>query len=429
MNKHIHMVGIGGIGMSALAQLYVHVGYVVSGSDRADSPIIDLLRGKGVSVTLDQAHAAVPEQCDLVVCSDAVPEDNPERRQAHERGIRACSYYEALGEATAAGTSIVVSGTHGKTTTTAMLAKVLVDAGKNPTVICGSIMSEFGSNFRAGRSDLFVVEGCEYMRHFLNLHPTIAVVTNIEFDHTDYYEDVADMQEAFGAFITRVPEGGVVVANSELPTVRSVLHHAKAKVAPYQETTVPTLQVPGSFNEENAHAAKAAAYALDPELSEEVIDGALAAFTGTWRRFEYKGTTKEGAKVYDDYAHHPTAVAATVRAARDAFPGKRLVVAFHPHLYTRTRDFMDEFATALAGADEVLLAPIYAAREKPIEGVTSEVLAHKTEARGTPAHTFDSLRELESFARSDDCRLTTDTLLITMGAGDIYTVADVLVSN
>lgn len=428
MEKHIHMVGIGGIGMSALAQLYVHAGYVVSGSDRADSPIIALLHGKGVSVTLDQAHAAVPEQCDLLVYSDAVPNDNPERMQARERSVRECSYFFALGEVTQTGKTIVVSGTHGKTTTTAMLAKVLVDAGIDPTVICGSIMSEFGSNFRAGRPDLFVVEGCEYMRHFLKLHPTIAVVTNIEFDHTDYYKDVADMQEAFGAFIAKVPQGGAVVANTELPTVRSVLHHTKARVAPYQETTVPALKVPGVFNEENARAAKAAAYALDPELSEETIDVALASFAGTWRRFEYKGITKGGAMVYDDYAHHPTAVAGTITAARETFPDKRIVVAFHPHLYTRTRDFMEEFADALAGADEVLLAPIYAAREEPIDGITSEVLAEKVVARGTPAQAFGSLGEIEMYLTTS-YQLQATSLLVTMGAGDIYTVADALVAN
>ena len=423
------MVGIGGIGMSALAQLYVHQGCVVSGSDRADSPVIALLREKGVAVVLDQARARVPETCDRLVYSDAVPQDNRERTEARARGIRECSYFVALGEATAAGTSIVISGTHGKTTATAMLAKVLVDAGKDPTVVCGSIMSEFGSNFRAGRPDLFVVEGCEYMRHFLHLHPSIAVVTNIELDHTDYYKDLADMQDAFGAFIARVPQGGAVVANTESEAVKQVLHRADAKVVPYQETTTPPLTVPGTFNGENARAAKAAAFALDPDLDEAMIDASLAAFTGTWRRFEYKGKTAEGATVYDDYAHHPTAVEATIRAAREAFPEKRLVLAFHPHLYSRTRDLMDELAHALSRADEVLLAPIYAARERPIEGVTSEVLAQKIAAHGTPAHTFDSLGELESFARSDDCRLTTDALLITMGAGDIYTVADALVAQ
>jgi UDP-N-acetylmuramate--alanine ligase len=310
-----------------------------------------------------------------------------------------------------------------------MLAKVLVDCGKDPTAVCGSIMSEFGSNFRAGRSDLFVIEGCEYMRHFLHLHPHILVINNIELDHTDYYTDLRDMQSAFRTIAERVPADGTIVADTSAPSVATVFPGLSARVVSYQDVTVPPLKVPGTFNTANARAAKAAALALDPALDKEAIDRALSAFAGTWRRFEYKGVTQGGAVVYDDYAHHPTAVRNTLTMARSEFADKRIVVIFHPHLYSRTRDFMDEFASALALADEVLLAPIYAAREEPIDGVTSEVLAQKIVALGTPAHAFDSFDSIESYLNSESCKLTPDTSVLTMGAGDVYHVADALVGR
>ncbi len=425
MNTSIYMIGIGGIGMSALAQLYAFLGAHVEGSDRAPSPITDLLVGKGVSVFIGHEADRVRVTTSLVVYSDAVPVDNPERVRARELGIRELSYFEALGEATRAGTSIVVAGTHGKTTTTAMIAKVLVDAGKKPTVIAGSILTEHGSNFVAGSPDLFVIEGCEYRRHFLHLSPDILVITNIELDHTDYYRDLAAVKDAFRELIARVPEQGAVVADTASGTARDVLEGVQ-RITPYQDLTVPTLRVPGDFNCMNARAAKAAAYALDPELSEAALDHSLATFPGTWRRFEYKGVTPSGALVYDDYAHHPTAVAATITMARTTFPDHRIIVAFHPHLFSRTRDFMEEFAAALARADEVLLAPIYAAREAPIPGVTSDALAGRITAQGTPARAFPTLDALTVHLSSPT---PSATLLITMGAGDIYTVGERLVAS
>lgn len=424
--KNVHMIGIGGIGMSALAQLYVSRGSAVRGSDRAESPVTDLLIKKGIDVVIGHTGDAVQSGTDLVVYSDAVPGDNPERVRARELGIRACSYFEALGEATQNGTSIVVSGTHGKTTTTAMLAKVLIDTGCNPTVIAGSILSEQGSNFVPGRPDLFVIEGCEYRRHFLHLHPQVLVITNIELDHTDYYHGLRDMQTAFKEMIARVPEQGTVIANTAHASVQPVLHDVHVRKVPYQDIVVPPLMVPGTFNLENARAAKAAAYAYNPELHEADIDRALHAFSGTWRRFEYKGTTPEGVMVYDDYAHHPTAVRRTVEAIRSSFPGKKLTVIFHPHLYSRTRDFMDEFAEALAEADDVVLAPIYAAREEPLPGVTSDTLAKKIKTLGTPARAYRSLKEIEEYLLAPTSNLKPQTLLLTMGAGDVYRITQSL---
>lgn len=429
MNIRVHMVGIGGIGMSALAQLYHARGCVVSGSDRSRSPVTELLKRVGIALHIGHDAAHVPVATELLVYSDAVPAENPERVCAREQGIPERSYFAALGEATATGVSIVVSGTHGKTTTTAMLAKILIDAGKQPTVIAGSILSEQGSNFVAGKSDLFVIEGCEYRRHFLHLNPFVLTVNNIELDHTDYFRDLQDLERAFGEMVCKVPRTGFVVADTRSATVHAALKGALATLVPYQDTPVPSLAVPGVFNRNNARTAKTAARALFPDLAEDAVDRSLAAFKGTWRRFEYKGRMRGGALVYDDYAHHPTAVRGTIEAARAEFPEAHLVVAFHPHLFSRTRDFMDEFATALALADEVALAPIYAAREEPIPGITSEALAARVCSLGTSAAAYDSLDALRDALSHDPTLNTEQGLLLTMGAGDIYMVADGLVSG
>ncbi len=400
----IHMIGIGGIGMSALAQLYVHEGTHVSGSDKEASPTTQLLEKKGVHVSIGQKAENVPTDVDLVVYSDAVWNDNPERMRAKELGLKEISYFEALGGVAKGKRTIAVTGTHGKTTTSALIAKILKDAGKEPTAIIGSIVPEFGSNFLAGKSDIFVVEACEYRNHFLRFHPDILVVTNMEWDHTDFFKSFDEMKKAFEE------------ARGQAKTV--------IDAGVYKSETVPVLQLIGDFNMMNARAAKAAVRAAFPDIPDPAIDSSLAAFTGTWRRFEIKGATEEGALVVDDYAHHPGAISATLKAAREKFPDKTLVVAFHPHLYSRTRDLMEDFAKAFTDADEVLLAPIYPAREEPIEGVTSEALAKRIVANGKHAEALPSLDAVEAELKA---RSAPETVLITMGAGDIYKVADALI--
>ncbi len=423
--KNIHMIGIGGIGMSALAQLMQSTGAQVQGTDRDTSPVTTLLEEKGITVHIGHDANQVSPDTNLVVYSDAVPNDNPERMRADEWGIRQLSYFEALGEATKEGVSIVISGTHGKTTTTAMLAKVLIDLGKNPTVIAGSILSEYGSNFVAGRSDLFVIEGCEYKRHFLHLTPRILVITNIELDHTDYYKDLGDIQDAFRSVVALVPHGGVVVTDTSSTAIQPILEGLLVPVVPYQTGTVPVLRATGTFNRANAQAAKMAAHILDPVLDPARVDASLASFTGTWRRFEYKGITHTGALVYDDYAHHPTAVAGTLDMIRAEFPGMRIVVVFHPHLYSRTKAFFTEFVSALVRADEVLILPIYAAREPNDPSVDSGRLAEAIRVSGTDARSVDTFQE----ACAVLTRVDANTLIVTMGAGDVYKLADTLVGH
>ena len=390
------MVGVGGIGMSALAQLYAAHGIRVSGSDREESPATKMLAQKGVAVFIGQKAEQVPPDADLLVYSDAVPTDNPERTRGKELKIPELSYFEALGKAVEGKRVVAVAGTHGKTTTTAMLGKILIDGGVDPTVIVGSIAADFGSNFRAGRSDIVVVEACEYRKHFLAFHPEVLLITNVEWDHTDYFKSHEELEAAFYE-----AEG----------QSQKVMRHED-----YMKELAPELLLPGEFNKENARAAKAAARAIAPNISEESIDHSLAAFKGTWRRFEYKGKLSGGALLYDDYAHHPTAIRRTIEAAREKFPGKKIVVFFHPHLYSRTRDLFPDFAKALALADEAYILPVYAAREAHDPTVTNAALADAVNKKGGKATAVSGLVEVTQILKT----LGADTVAFTMGAGDVY---------
>lgn len=420
MPQHIYMTGIGGIGMSALAQLLAERGKSVAGSDRDESPTTALLGERGIRVDIGQRAENVPDNAQLLIYSDAIPESNPEREKARERNIPELSYFEALGEVSKGMRTIAVAGTNGKTTTTGMLAKILQVAGKRPTAVIGSIVRDFGSNFLAGDPDLFVVEACEYRDHLLKLDPEILVITNIELDHTDYFPSLDALVETFRIAAHKVSHDGYIVTNPAGANIARVLAGAQAHIVDYTQAEVPELSQIGEFNRENARAAAAAARIAFPDISQSTIDRALVDFKGSWRRFEYKGETPEGALVYDDYAHHPTAISKTIEAARQKFPDKKIVVAFHPHLYSRTKSFLGEFAIALASADRSLIAPIYAAREAPDPSVSSRILALRTCEIGGDSTAYDSFDEI----RDELLTFGADTLIITMGAGDIYKIAE-----
>jgi UDP-N-acetylmuramate--alanine ligase len=422
--KKVYMIGIGGIGMSALAQWYVRAGASVSGADRAASVTTAMLISKGVDVHIGSDAAWVPADADSVVYSDAVPAEHPERARAREFGIRELSYFKALGEVTASERTLAVAGVNGKTTTTAMLAKILRDCGKDPTAIVGSIVSEFGSNFVDGGRDLFVVEACEYRDHLLELSPKILVITNIEWDHTDYFPSLEAMQQTFRTAIARVPQDGAIITNPHDPDIAPLLNNPRPAclVLDYTQEQVPPLKLIGEFNSMNAKAAKAAAKVAYNDLAVETIDAAIAAFNGTWRRFEYKGETAAGALVYDDYAHHPTAIGLTITGVREKFPDKRVVVAFHPHLYSRTRDLFKEFSQALAKADETIILPVFAAREAPDPTVSHEALAGAINDLGGHARAVASIEEAAAALAQYDA----SHILITMGAGDVYKAAEMI---
>lgn len=420
MNGKIYMVGIGGIGMSALAQLLADQGAAVSGSDREESPTTELLMKKGIAVSIGQKSENVPADADLLVYTEAAWEDNPERMRAKELGIREISYFQALGEVSKGKRTIAVAGTHGKTTTAGMLARILLYADASPSAIVGSIVKDFGSNYLAGTSELLVVEACEYKRDFLTLTPEILVVTNIEFDHTDYYRDLADVQNAFRTLMEQT--SGAVVTDATHKNIAPLLEGLSARVVDYRSEPAYETKLPGEFNVANAQAAAAGARAAVPDIEQTSLAKSLASFEGTWRRFDYRGKTTKGADVYDDYAHHPTAVRRTLAELRKRTTGK-LYVAFHPHLYSRTRDLLPEFATAFADADRVVIAPIYAAREIDDGTISNQILAEHISKNGVDA-TAGDFTEIRRYFETEPEAGDTVT---TMGAGDIYKVADQLV--
>ena len=439
--------------MSGLAELLVRRGAKVQGTDSNPSGAPDLVR-LGVAV---HAHdASLVQQARAVVYTSAVPASHPELVAARALGLPVIRRAEALGEAVRGGTVIAVAGTHGKTTTTVMTTEALTAAGQDPTGIAGGRVEAWGSNLRAGRNDLYVVEADEYDRSFLALTPTVAVILNIEADHLDIYEDLGDINATFRAFMQ--PARAVVLCNDDdgaarLPqdATREVVRYSAIAADEASNLQAPhlgarharlvahdvqfaeggsrsrltydnkpcgelMLRVPGMHNVRNALAALGAGMMVGATV-ESMLPG-LARFGGVERRFQRLGT-RDGVLVVDDYAHHPTEVAATIAAARAAYPERRLVVAFQPHLYSRTRDFADAFGAALATADACLLCDIYPAREQPIDGVSSELIASAMTAHGQSPQwrgsRVECVQAVESIVREGD-------VLVTMGAGDITRV-------
>ncbi len=414
------MTGIGGIGMSALAQLLKDQGHEVSGSDRFASPTTDLLESKGIRVIIGQSAENISSHVERLIYTEAVHPDNVERMRAKELGIPEISYFGMLGEVSKGKQTIAIAGTNGKTTTTGMTAKILKDAGANPSAIVGSITKDFGSNYLPGNSDLFVVEACEYKRDFLTLTPHVLVITNIELEHTDYYKDLDDIKSAFRELIEKTT--GAIVTDATHPDIAPLLTALSIPVIDYTKEPAYELLMPGEFNRMNARAASAAARFVLPSITDEQIRDALKTFHGTWRRYDYKGKTARGAVVYDDYAHHPTAIARTLAEVKAQTSG-RVFVAFHPHMFSRTRDLFEGFSKSFSDADEALIAPIYAAREVDDGTVSSEKLAGAITAHGTKAEAL-SMEEIQT--RLSEEPKEGDTI-ITMGAGDIYKIAEALI--
>lgn len=408
--------------MSALARLFLSEKKQVSGSDAALSPITNSLQDAGVQINSPQVASNIHDGIDLVVYTEAMDHDHEEMAAARALGVPMMNYFAALAMAVNDYFLIAVTGTHGKTTTTAMLADIFETAGLDPTVIVGSLRAKSQSNFRAGKSKYAIVEACEFRRDFLYLEPDVLVVTNIEHDHVDYYEGLADVQKAFAELIIKVDEKGCVVANATDPAVAPVLAEALVPVRDYQSVIDPTLplKVPGMHNYQNAAAATAAA--LFCGIKQETVNEALQQFAGTWRRFEYKGEINE-APVYDDYAHHPTAIKAAITTAREMYPDKRLLAVFQPHTYTRTQALFADFAKALALADRIIIAPIYAAREQNESGVSSrELLVKVTEYTPNVSYGESNQAIVEQLRLS----ATQDDVVLIMGAGPISEVGELL---
>ena len=424
--KKVHFVGIGGIGISAIARMMLAEGKRVSGSDAALSKAAQELKEKGAAISIGHHPANIPVDSDLMIFSKAVPEDNPELEEGKKRGIQMVSYPEFLGLISKQKYTIAVAGTHGKTTTTAMVAKVSIEAGHSPTVVVGSFITEFQSNFLAGAGEELIVEADEYRRAFLTLSPKILVITNIEADHLDYFKDLNDVISAFAELAVKLPEDGFLVCDPNSPNLKDVIVAAKGKVVDYTQYLDHELQlrVIGAHNKKNAAAALAAADALHIDLA--VAKHALELFTGTWRRFEYKGAAQSGADVYDDYGHHPTEVKATLRAAREQFPDRKIILVFQPHQYNRLKTLFEDFAVSFFDADEVLILPVVRIREKEDPSINSQMLVdaankHKHNARCIPTY-----EEAEHYLRT---HAEKGDLVLTMGATDVYKIGEALVQK
>jgi UDP-N-acetylmuramate--alanine ligase len=450
--QHVHFVGIGGIGMSGIAEVLINLGFRVSGSDLKPSSVTERLQRMGVEFSEGHRGENVG-QPHVVVRSTAVRDDNPEIVEANRRSIPVIPRAEMLAELMRLKAhTVAVAGSHGKTTTTSMVATVLGHAGLDPTIVVGGVVGAFGSNAHLGTSDLMVVEADESDRSFLMLTPTIAVVTNIDREHMDYYHDMDDVRACFASFVNKVPFYGSSVLCLDDPNVQAIIPllerrrltyglSAQADVSAHgirydnnfgskfrvwrgtNEVGELSLRVPGVHNVYNALAAIAVGFELEVDF-EKIAEG-LGNFTGAGRRFQPKGEVN-GALLVDDYGHHPTEIRATLAAAKLGSGGRRIVVLFQPHRYSRTNDLMQEFARSFNNADVLFISDIYAASEDPIEGVTSETLTAAIKRFGHKDVTY--IGPLENAAPILRDHVQPGDLVVTLGAGTVNRVGDQLLA-
>lgn len=443
-NKYraVHFVGIGGVGMSGIAEVLHNLGYEVTGSDLKESETTRRLTSLGIKVKIGHSRENT-DDAHVVVISSAVSPANPEVVEAKQRAIPVIPRAEMLAELGRLKYGILVAGAHGKTTTTSLIATSLGEGGLDPTVVIGGKLNAMGSNARLGQGDYLVAEADESDGSFLKLNPTIAVITNIDREHMDFFKDLETLKSAFLTFINKIPFYGIAVVCLENAHIREILPFIERKVLTYGLTDaadiyardirnegtmmhfepvmrrsslgVFSIPTPGKHNVLNSLAAIATA--LELQIPVDVISRSLTKFGGIHRRFEFKGEEK-GVKVYDDYGHHPSEVAATLKAARECFAKQRIVVLFQPHRYTRTRDQMDEFAVSFTDADKIFLMDIYPAGEKPIAGITAEALLKnmKKACPGTIHYEPDRTAMVDSIIRD----LRQGDVLLTLGAGDVY---------
>ena len=446
----VYFVGIGGISMSGLAELLIAKGFKVSGSDMQESPLTEALRAKGAIICCPQKKENIKDGIDLAVYTAAIREDNPELMEIHGRNIPTLSRSELLGQVMDNySDSLAVAGTHGKTTTTGMLSHILLSASLDPTISIGGILPSIQGNFRVGKSPCFLTEACEYKNSFLDFRPKVGVILNVEADHLDFFKDIDDIRHSFRRFAENIRAAGTLIIHNNIAGYSEltdglpcrVVHFGLDDTASYHAENISydnglprfdlyngdkllgqlELHVPGGHNIENAIAAAAAADAMGIDTA-HILEG-LGSFKGTGRRFEHKGQWN-GIDIIDDYAHHPTEIKATLEAARKSAKGKIWCV-FQPHTYSRTKALLDNFADALKSADEVIVADIYAAREKDPGDIHSRDLKDAIIEKGGHAHYFPSFKEIIIFL-SEQC--IHGDMLITMGAGDIYKVGDELLS-
>ncbi len=448
--KRVHCLGIGGIGLSAVAEILLDRGYIVSGTDINPSKVTRHLECLGIKVYTSHEPENV-ENVDAIIYSAAVSEENPEVIRARQLGLPLFSRAEVLGMIMDDyENSVAICGTHGKTTVTSMTSLILRNAQYRPTILVGGNLPQINGNVEIGGTEYFVTEACEYMDSFLQLHPSIGVILNIDSDHLDYFKDMDHIVKSFSAFVEQIPPHGIIIAFGDNPFVRSILRDHSNKITygysesndyyaeniRFNENGFPVfeicheggpvaeieLSVPGEHNVLNAMAAFVTASYLGVDPS--VIVSTLKEYSGANRRFDFIGTTDNGVRIIDDYAHHPTEIKATLAAAKNVKHNK-LWLIFQPHTYTRTKALFDEFVDAFGDADVVILTDIYAAREKDVYNISSYKLMTAMKAKHPDKAVYyvkdfeDIAKYIEKFAGKDD-------IVMTMGAGDVYKVGDML---
>ncbi|MCK4525275.1 MAG: UDP-N-acetylmuramate--L-alanine ligase [Candidatus Andersenbacteria bacterium] len=449
--KKIHFIGIGGIGLSAIARLMKESGKEISGSDLSASLMTDKLEKLGVKIFIGQSEENISQDIDLVIHTTAVPKNNIEIEKARKLKIKTITYPESLGLIFNDKYGIAVCGTHGKSSVSAMAGLLLDDVGLDPSIIVGSIVPRYDSNLRIGKSKYFVVEACEYERSFLNLYPKIIILNNIELDHTDYYKDIDDMRSAFGEFVGHLPEDGILIYNGDDKVVSSIKYQVSSVVkfglsetnnvradniefgdgevkfnVVYNNKDLGefVLKVPGMFNIYNALGVISLGLIL--EIPVEIIKKSLENYSGIWRRFEIKGEYKR-ALVISDYAHHPTEVKATIEAAGQFYPDKRIFAVFQPHQHNRTKKLYQDFLNSFDSADVVILSEIFdvAGREESDDQSVSSLDLVNDLKKGHKRIFY--AKDLEETRKLIDEKIEPGDVLLIMGAGDIYKVADELV--
>lgn len=449
--RTIHFVGIGGIGMSGIAEVLHNLGYEVTGSDLKGSDTITRLKGLGIKVHINHRAENI-DDAHVVVISSAVSEENPEVKAAKGRSIPVIPRAEMLAELGRLKYGILIAGAHGKTTTTSLIATILAHAGLDPTVVIGGKLMATGSNARLGQGDFMIAEADESDGSFLKLSPTIAVVTNIDKEHMDFFKSMGALKEAFVSFVNKVPFYGTSILCIENEHIREILPEVHRKhlaygfskdadiyahnirqhgmsisfdVA-YKGQAAGNFDVPVAGKHNVLNSLASIAVAIELKVGTDIIREALKGFSGIQRRFEFKGESR-GIRLYDDYGHHPTEVKATIKAAKESITSLqgtqgRLIVLFQPHRYTRTRDLMDEFASSFSDSDALYLMDIYPAGEKPIDGISSGALLNAIKSKGHMDVVHISDRDMLISALLTGLR-PNDTLF-TLGAGDVWKIGE-----
>ncbi len=449
---HVHFIGIGGISMSGLAEILLKENFTISGSDTKESALTKHLEKLGASIFYGQKASNIIEGIDAVVYTAAIHEDNEEYKEAVRCGLPMLSRAEFLGQMMKNyDMPIAVSGTHGKTTTTSMLSHILLADEQDPTISVGGILKAIGGNIRVGGSEIFLTEACEYTNSFLHFFPKIALILNIDADHLDFFKDLQDIRRSFRRFAELLPEDGTLVINEEIENLGEITEGLSCEVvtfgmkgsADYRAERLThddkgdasfdvfkggrflgriKLSVTGDHNVMNALSAIAAADRIGVPFSS--MQKGLTEFNGTDRRFEYKGE-RNGVTIIDDYAHHPTEIKATLTAVKN-YPHREVWCVFQPHTYSRTKALFDEFVEALSDTDHIVLADIYAAREKDTLGISSAQIAEALKRRGCDAYYLPSFEAIEKFLL-DRCQ--NGDVLITMGAGDVVNIGESLLKE